>query len=112
MRTAREKISLAKIGIEGPLKVRKGLTGAFILEVGGADTPAIADRLAARLRDLVTEKGDETRIQTPQKIAAIRMRDLDESLSAGEMATVIASLGGCNPTAVVVEKFSDSPGAP
>lgn len=74
MREARTKIDLASLGI-GVLKARKGLSGALVLEVPGAESAARAetDALATRLRQLAAEKGQGYRVQRPVRMAGLRI---------------------------------------
>lgn len=83
---------MAEVGIEGPLKVRKALTEALVLEVGGSGQGGLAC-LATRLQELATERGDSTWIQKPKKMAMLRIQNVEDSLSKEEIAEAIAGAG-------------------
>lgn len=67
MMEANKRIVRVKVGIKEPLKVRKGMTGALVLEVGDIKAPIKTNRLTARFREIAEERGDFTRIQRPAK---------------------------------------------
>jgi len=80
MRAAREKIPLEQLGIT-ELRPRRALTGALILEVVGDKEGVKANSLAERLSEALAGKEGVT-INRPYKKADLRIRDLDESVSA------------------------------
>lgn len=93
IREARLKIDLAELGI-GALKSRKGLTGALILEVPGAGSAGKVDTLVARLQHIAEEKGEGFRVQRSVKMTTLRLKGLESSLTADEMAAALATTVG------------------
>ncbi|XP_011883946.1 PREDICTED: uncharacterized protein LOC105571084 [Vollenhovia emeryi] len=83
MREIRAKINLETLGI-GPLKQRRGLTGALIFEVSGPESAKKADALANEMRGAVAGK-EGVRISRPKKMAEIRIKDVDESITKDEL---------------------------
>lgn len=81
MREAREKIDLADLGI-GPVRA---VTGALLLEIAGDDREKKADTLAAHLQTVLADK-EGVRVSRPSKTAEIRLRNLEESVTVGELA--------------------------
>lgn len=89
---ARTKISLSDLGIAN-LKIRRAVTGALALEVMGEDNATKANRLADELRTVLKDRPN-VRIARPVKEAE-RIRNLEESISAAEIALAIATEGNC-----------------
>jgi len=98
MRLARERIKLEEIGVRD-LRPRRVRTGALLLEIPGADAPRLADTLAAKMREALADRPGVV-ITRPIKTAEIRVRDIEDSVSAEEIAAGMASAGGCEPTEV------------
>jgi len=107
MRLARARISLNEIGIR-EMRPRRARTGALLLEIPGADGPQLADALADQLRSVLADKQGVTVIR-PQKTAEIRVRDLEDSISADEIAAVLTERGGCHPEEVRVGPIPQTP---
>jgi len=107
MRLARARINLSDIGIR-EMKPRRARTGALLLEIPGAEGPQLADALADRLRTVLAEKQGVT-VTRPQKTAEIRVRDLEDSISADEIAAVLAERGGCHPEEIRVGPIQMTP---
>ncbi|XP_011884010.1 PREDICTED: uncharacterized protein LOC105571145, partial [Vollenhovia emeryi] len=84
MREIRARINLETLGI-GPLKQRRGLTGALIFEVSGPESAKKADALANEMRGAVAGK-EGVRISRPKKMAEIRIKDVDECGGEGHKA--------------------------
>ncbi|EFN89276.1 hypothetical protein EAI_10128, partial [Harpegnathos saltator] len=95
MAEARRQILPKDLGIEGPLSIRKALSGAVMVEVPGLKSGPSADRLAGELRKLAAEKGPGFRVQRPEKFAAVRLSGLDPTTGADEVAAAIARSRGC-----------------
>jgi len=70
--------------------------GALLLEIPGADAPKLADTLAAKMREALADRPGVI-ISRPVKTAEIRVRDIEDSISAEEIAAGVASVGGCEP---------------
>lgn len=108
MRAAREKIPLEQLGIT-ELRPRRALTGALILEVVGDKEGVKANSLAERLSEALAGKEGVT-INRPYKKADLRIRDLDESVSARDIAQAIARIGECSAELVKVGEIKYTPG--
>ncbi|KYN29524.1 hypothetical protein ALC57_01028 [Trachymyrmex cornetzi] len=93
MRRAPEHIDLREMGVEG-MRIRRGVSGALILEIPGSDGPARADTLAAKLREALEDR-EGVKIGRPHKTVDVRIRDLEDSISPEEVAAVIAERGAC-----------------
>ncbi|KAG5318035.1 MOS1T transposase, partial [Pseudoatta argentina] len=107
LRTARERIDVEKIGIK-EIRPRKARTGAFLLEIPGPAGAAQADSLATKLREVLADK-DGVRISRPVKTAEIRIRDIEDSVSQQEVASVVAKEGGCNADDIKVGPIKRAP---
>lgn len=62
-----------------------------------------ADSLAQRLKEVL---GDEATVSRPVVKGELRIRDLDDSVSADEVARMVAEYGSCLPTEVRVGPFT------
>ncbi|XP_062528791.1 uncharacterized protein LOC134200261 [Bombyx mori] len=101
MARAREAINLDEIGAEEGLRSRQTANGAKLLECPGADSPGIAERLAAKLRMVLPE--EEVRVHRPVKMAELRVTGLDDCTTRDEVRAAIATQGNCAPENVTVE---------
>ncbi|XP_068619349.1 uncharacterized protein [Battus philenor] len=90
---AKARIRLADLGIEA-LRQKRALTGALLLEISGEDCGRKADDLAARMREVLRDVA--VKISRPVKTSEIRLRDLDDAVSPGEVAEAVAEAGGCS----------------
>jgi len=107
MRLARVRINLSEIGIR-EMKPRRARTGALLLEIPGAEGPQLDDALADQLRTVLADKQGVT-VTRPQKTAEIRVRNLEDSISADEIAAVLAERGGCHPEKILVGPIQQTP---
>ncbi|XP_026829648.1 uncharacterized protein LOC113562970 [Ooceraea biroi] len=73
-------------------RVRYTNTGALLIEVGGPENKTKADALAGHLREMLR---DGASVRRPVKMAELRFVGLDESVTSGEVANVIAQIGEC-----------------
>ncbi|XP_028030638.1 uncharacterized protein LOC114243372, partial [Bombyx mandarina] len=94
MSRARGAVDVDAIGVEGGLKVRHTANGARLLECPGAQSGAAADRLVARLREILPDP-EIVRIERPVKMAEVKLTGLDECATQDEVAAAIASQGNC-----------------
>ncbi|XP_059047805.1 uncharacterized protein LOC131843207 [Achroia grisella] len=106
LREAKEKISLADLGITD-LRFRLGVTGCRILEVPGADTGDKANSLAARLAEIVPE--GRVRVTRPEKSAELRISDLDDSATAEDVVAAVVRQGGCAELSVKAGEVRRTP---
>ncbi|XP_028030787.1 uncharacterized protein LOC114243479 [Bombyx mandarina] len=94
MARARGSVDVDAIGVEGGLRVRQTASGARLLVCPSADSGAAADRLAARLREILPNP-EVVRIDRHVKMAEIKVTGLDECATKEEVAAAIASQGNC-----------------
>ncbi|XP_011858169.1 PREDICTED: uncharacterized protein LOC105555737 [Vollenhovia emeryi] len=93
LRMIRSKVKLEDIGIE-EVRPRRGLTGALILEIPGENAHPKADTLVQRIREVVgTTEG--VRVTRPVKLAELRIKDLDDSVSQEEVREAVERAGLC-----------------
>ncbi|KAI8439706.1 hypothetical protein MSG28_013400 [Choristoneura fumiferana] len=95
---ARASIALSDFGLES-VKIRTSMTGSKLMEVGGETPEETADRLAAKLTEVIGAWAD---IARPSKSVDLRITGLDESVSREELAAKVATAGGCSPSMVKV----------
>ncbi|XP_072761523.1 uncharacterized protein [Anoplolepis gracilipes] len=109
MAAIRKEVKLDQLGIkEGSLKIRKGLTGALILEIFGEDKVRKAGQLAERVRE-VTGDNEGVRVKCPQKMADLRIRGLEDSITRAEIVAAISGEGKCGFSDVKVGAFVKAP---
>lgn len=106
MMEARSKVRLEDLGITH-VRPKIAATGAVILEVPGENSAERADLLAERLRTALVDK--EVRISRPVKLAELRVGGFDESVNGEELATAMASAGGCAAADVRVGSIRRGP---
>ncbi|XP_024869086.1 uncharacterized protein LOC112452881 [Temnothorax curvispinosus] len=95
LKEARSNINLAELGITKGLKPKRAMTGGLIIEIPGSGNSDKADKLAERLTQLFEGRSD-VKVSRPMKTAEIRVLDLDDSVTAENLAEAIAELGGCS----------------
>lgn len=93
MKMARTRVALCDLGITD-LKLRRAVTGAFAFEIRDEDSNTEANKLADALRTVFIGNKD-IKVARPVKIAEIRIRDLEESLTIDEIALAVATAGDC-----------------
>ncbi|XP_048003187.1 uncharacterized protein LOC125239613 [Leguminivora glycinivorella] len=89
---AKETVNLEQFGITA-LRFKRAAAGGRVLEIPGAASGEKADLLAEAL----TEKlgSDVVRVSRPVKCAELRVTELDDSVSPGEVVASVAKVGGC-----------------
>ncbi|XP_018362921.1 PREDICTED: uncharacterized protein LOC108761085 [Trachymyrmex cornetzi] len=95
MKLARSKISLDDLGISNT-RIRRAQAGGLLVEIpGGEEAGAKAEALVGRLRNVLSESqfGEEVQIVRPMRRAEIRLMDIDQSVSADEVAEAVAKNG-------------------
>ncbi|XP_025152733.1 uncharacterized protein LOC112588148 [Harpegnathos saltator] len=102
MAEARRRIKPKDLGIDGPLRIQRALSGAMMVEVPGLKAGPSADRLAGELRKLAAEKDPDFQVQRPEKVAALRLFGLDPGpgIGAEEVAAAVDCAGGCTPAEI------------
>ena len=93
-------VKLHVMGIND-LRCRKSITGAMILEVPGKDNREKADKLAAKLKR-VFGSSDKVRVSRPEKMAEMRIKDLDDSVTKQEVEEAVLKYGECRKDQVMV----------
>ncbi|XP_046424472.1 uncharacterized protein LOC124181706 [Neodiprion fabricii] len=84
-------------------KIRRSANGGVLIEVAGPNGAQKADVLAAYLGEMTrAEYGDAVRISRPTTKGEIRVQGMDDSVTAEELAAVMAATGGCGIEAVKV----------
>nr|XP_012218372.1 PREDICTED: uncharacterized protein LOC105669812 [Linepithema humile] len=91
-----------------PTTPKAGQTGALIIQVPGLEGQRKADMLAQKMRSMFAER-PEIRINRPQKMGKIRIRDLAPATTAESIAQAVAERGECSPTEVKVGDIKPSP---
>ncbi|XP_032688973.1 uncharacterized protein LOC116852579 [Odontomachus brunneus] len=97
LRKAREKISLAGIGIEQS-KIRRAINGGILMEIMGPDGRGKAEALVAKLKEALQDDG--VVVTRPVVKGEIRIIGLDDSVTCEEVRDVVASSGNCTPEEV------------
>jgi len=100
MRLARERVDIRSLGIK-ELRPRRARTGALLLEIPGTNGAAKADALTREMREALKER-EGVAISRPTKTAEIRVKDLEDSISAAEVTEAVAESGECQPEEVRV----------
>nr|XP_031836981.1 uncharacterized protein LOC116428907 [Nomia melanderi] len=85
----------------------EGRNGALILEVPGKDEVAKADQLATKIAEAL--EGTGVKMVRPSKKAELRVRGLVDGTTPSEVATAVATVGGCRPEEVQTEEIQSSP---
>ncbi|XP_032676815.1 uncharacterized protein LOC116846719 [Odontomachus brunneus] len=107
MRKAREEVRLSELGISNVIP-KRGITGSLILEVPGPDSHDKARALADKLAALFVGT-DGVRMAVPAKSVEIRIKNLDDSVSADDVKSAIAESGECPPAEVNVGAVRRAP---
>lgn len=110
MKEARAKISLPEMGVNEGVQIRRALTGAIkfefpstrnkegeLIKTGGE----IAREFAQKLSKVLSGK-EGVRVDIPMKMTELRVKDLDESVSHGDIAEAIAAAGECSVSDIKV----------
>jgi len=100
MRLARERVDIRRLGIE-ELRPRRARTGALLLEVPGVNGAAKADALAREMQEALKDR-EGVKISRPTRTAEIRIKDIEDSISAVEIANEVADSGECQVAEVRV----------
>lgn len=94
---AKESIDLERLGISA-VKFKRAATGARVLEVPGKASGEKADSLAKELADKLGQ--DIVRVYRPVMCAELRLTQLDDSVSPGEVVAAVAKSGGCEESQI------------
>lgn len=88
---AKEEINLEELGIKN-LRPRKGVTGALVLEIAGADGTNKAKQLKEKMQEALKNM-EGVRVARPVKCVDLRIKDVLESTSEVEIRKAIATHG-------------------
>ncbi|KYN21053.1 hypothetical protein ALC57_06592, partial [Trachymyrmex cornetzi] len=95
MRLARSKISLDDLSIANT-RIRKAQAGGLLIEIpGGEEAGAKAEALVDRLKGVLAESEYKEGVQVVRQMrrAEIRLVDIDQSVTAEEVAEAVAKSG-------------------
>jgi len=94
MTEVKTHIKLSEAGIQGGITTRTAVTGALIMEISGSENGPKADAQASRIREILKDKEGVT-VKRPTKMAEIRVKGLECSISKGEIMEAVAEKGAC-----------------
>ncbi|KYN09548.1 hypothetical protein ALC57_18335 [Trachymyrmex cornetzi] len=95
MKLARSKISLDDLSITNT-RIRKAQAGGLLIEIpGGEETGAKAEALVDKLKGVIAENEykEEVNVVRPMRRAEMRLVDIDQSVTAEEVAEAVARNG-------------------
>lgn len=107
MRTAKSSIKPEDMDITR-MHFKRAVTGALTMEIPGDKDGKKASALAERLTALFAGN-EEIRVARPIKTAELRVKDLDDSVTAGEVSGAVAESGGCPAEEVRAGAVSRAP---
>lgn len=96
MTEIKAKIKLSEVGIQDGITTRTAATGALLIEVTGSENGPKADALASRIREVLKDKKG-VRVNRPTKMAELRVKGLECSISKEEVINAVAEKGACHP---------------
>jgi hypothetical protein len=97
--TERQKVPLAKIGVES-LGMRKSMIGGIIIRLPGDKDRGKASGLATRLAEVLDQAA--VRVAVPHRTAELRVAGIDISVAKEELRQALASAAGCGSAEVQV----------
>lgn len=92
LKKARKNIPLLELGIEKS-RIRRTINGGRIIEIPGLNATDKADKLADRLRLILSP---QVVVARPSVKWELRVISLDDTISPEEVASVVADLGSCS----------------
>lgn len=103
MRTVRQKVDLAELGIENST-IRRAQTDGLVITVPGADGASKADVLAEKMREASHRRWTTPVfwIGRPIQMAELRFYGIEDSVEPTEIQTAVALATGCDSTSVRV----------
>lgn len=107
MRQAKASIKLEDLEIT-KLNFKTAVTGALALEIPGDKDGSKAGALACRMQALFAGN-EEVRMARPIKTAELRIKDLEDSVTAEEVALAVAEVGECRPEDIKAGAVSRAP---
>ncbi|CAL1683868.1 unnamed protein product [Lasius platythorax] len=103
---ARSKIDLGAMGIRDS-RLRHAAAGGILIEIPGKDRAMKADDLACKMDKIFKGKG--VHIGRPLRIAELRVRGIDVSVSTKDIVDAIVETGGCVREDIRIGQIRDSP---
>ncbi|KMQ84802.1 gag-like protein [Lasius niger] len=105
MAEARSKIDLKELGIVNS-RIRQAINGGVLIQIPGKDRVKLADDLANKMEELV--KGKDVVIGRPSKLAELRVRGIDISVTPDCVTSAIALAGGCDVKSVQLGQIRET----
>ena len=102
MKKAR-RVKLKELGIED-IRCRRSISAAMVIEIPGKENQEKADKLATQLQNIFQAK-KEIRVKRPEKMAEIRIRNLDNSVQYQEVIAAVARKGGCKEDQIMTREI-------
>jgi len=93
MRQARANIKPKELGIK-KIRPKRARTGALFLEIPVPDNNGAADALTIQMRQALANK-KEVYVSRPVKMAEVRIKNLEDSISSEKVIHTIAEIGKC-----------------
>ncbi|XP_020298710.1 uncharacterized protein LOC109862955, partial [Pseudomyrmex gracilis] len=106
VKACRANFSLESLGIDH-VCLRRTVTGGLLLEISGPEREAKADALAAGMWPFAAAKG--VRVGRPAKCGEVRIRGFDHTVTPEELASAVASAGGCRAVDLKVGQIRATP---
>lgn len=97
IREAQTRIDVESLGID-EIRYRRGVTGARIWQIHGPSGEEKADKLVGELRKVLSS--EFVKVHHPVKRVDLRIIGLDDAVTAEEVASAVASKGGCDVDAI------------
>ncbi|KMQ90130.1 reverse transcriptase [Lasius niger] len=105
MAEARSKIDLKELGIANS-RIKQAVNGGVLIQIPGKDRVKLADDLANKMDEVLKGKG--VSIGRPSKLAELRVRGIDISVTPDNVASAIALAGGCDKNFVRVGRIRET----
>lgn len=104
MKEARRKINLQEIGIMEGMKCRRAITGAILFEIEGKEKEEKARILEGKLRETFLGR-EEVKVYRLVKTTEIKIMNMEESPTSGQIVEAVVKMGGCNFTEVRIGRL-------
>ncbi|KMQ91736.1 gag-like protein [Lasius niger] len=105
MSEARSKIDLRALGIVNS-RIRQAINGGVLIQIPGKDRVKLADDLANKMEEVF--EGKDVVIGRPSKLAELRVRGIDVSVTPVCVTSAIALAGGCDAKCVQVGQIRET----
>ncbi|CAH2040683.1 unnamed protein product, partial [Iphiclides podalirius] len=92
---------------EQSTKMKRKPARGILMEIGGSDCGQKTDKLATKLREVLSESN--VRVNRPVKTGDVRLRDLDNSVGPSELAAAIVEASVSSADDVKVGELRRSP---